>query len=227
MAYMDNFNNPVGMIKTMPVSAFFKKYSWPMILTGILVVGAILRLRGYDASLPFLYRQHEPNKVLTALWWRGDLKVFQSTNYPPLYIWLVMGVQEIMDVFQPRSIPDYVRVLRLISITMDLTTTLLLALTARRLGGKLAGALAGTVWAVSPVIIYEGIIAASDPLAFLMVVLAFYLAMVALFDTRHPWWALTSVIAGWLAILAKYPVLTAVVPGGMAGLYIWWKQDRR
>ena len=135
MRYLHRFGQPAGVAKTISVSRAFEwmnKHAWQLILIAILLVGAVLRLRGYDASLPYLYRQHEPNKILTALWWRGELKVYQNAYYPPLYVWLVMGVEAIMDRFQPRDLPDYVRVLRLISVAMDLATTLLVALSAKR-----------------------------------------------------------------------------------------------
>ncbi|RPJ39719.1 MAG: phospholipid carrier-dependent glycosyltransferase, partial [Planctomycetaceae bacterium] len=216
----------IGLQRLNTLGGGISRRSWPFILIGIFLLGAIFRLRGYDHSLPYIDHPDEPNFVLTAMWWRGENHIFQNDHYPPGYIWLEIGVQETMDLFQPPNIPDYIRALRLIAIAMNLVVALLIALTAKRLGGKMAGAIAGLVWAVSPLIVSLGIPAIPDSMVYLFVSLAFYLAVVAL-DHPHPFfWATASIVAGWLAILTKYQVLTALLPAGIAGLYIWWKRDR-
>jgi len=203
------------------------RHHWFLILSVIVLIGAVLRLRGYDFGLPYIDHPDEPNFALTAMWWRGEAKVFQNANYPPGFIWLEMSVQEIMDLFQPPFIPDYIRVLRLLSVFIGSATTLLLALTATRLGGKLAGIIAGLMWAVAPTVIESSIYATPDPWVYFWMSLALYLSAVALFESERSWFAVAGFAVGWLAIITKYPVLPAILPGGMAGLYVWWKRDRR
>jgi len=192
----------------------------------LLTLAAVLRLRGYDFALPYLDHPDEPNFALTALWWRGELRVFQNAGYPPLYIWLEMAVQTLMDALGNPAIPDYVRVLRLLSVAAGLATTAIIARTAWRVGGWMAAFLAGAVWAAAPEIVEGSLYATPDPFVYLLVSASTLLAVEAIAQPGRSLWALWSVMVALAATLVKYPAVPAIVPGGIAALVVLGR-DRR
>lgn len=198
-----------------------------LITASILTLAGVLRLRGYDFALPYIDHPDEPNFALTALWWRGDLQVFQNPDYPPGYVWLQMAVQTVIDKLSAPSIPDYVRVMRLFAVAASLGTTLLVALTAWRVGGHLAGLIAGLTWAIAPEIVESGLYATPDPFVYLLVSVSTLLAVEAISHPDRSTWALWSVLIALAATLVKYPAIPAIVPGGLAALYIAIWRDRR
>jgi 4-amino-4-deoxy-L-arabinose transferase-like glycosyltransferase len=185
----------------------------------LVALAALLRLSGYNFSLPYIDHPDEPAFYLTGLEWRG---VFDNqtylTGYPPLYIWLNIIVQVVLEPFGIGTVAATIQVLRLISIVFNLLTLIVIGLTARRAAGVLAGWVAGASWAISPLVIRDGVYATPDPLLYLLVALAVWLAVEA---SAGRWrWCIWSVVAGALAILDKYYILTAVVPGMLVALSI-------
>lgn len=209
--------------RSIPLSA----RRWLLITAGILALAGVLRLRGYDFALPYIDHPDEPNFALSALWWRGELQVFQNPDYPPGYIWLQMAVQTVMDELSAPSISDYVRVMRLFAVAASLGTTLLVALTAWRAGGRLAGLIAGVTWAIAPEIVESGLYATPDPFVYLLVSASTLLAVEAIRRPDRSTWALWSVLIALVATLVKYPAVPAVAAGGLAALYIAIWRDRR
>ena len=206
---------------------------WWILLLVVVAVAAIFRIVGYNFSLPYVDHPDEPVFYLTALEWRGlfDNQAY-LTGYPPLYIWLIMGVQMVMEALGVSSMAATVALLRLISGVFSLLTLVWIALTARTLfprgsgAGAMAGLIAGAAWAVAPLVVENAIYATPDPLLYLLVSLALYLGVLALTHPSASRWAMGSVIAGGLAILDKYFTLTAVLPGLVAVRAIL-KTDRR
>jgi len=192
----------------------------------LLALAAVLRLRGYDFALPYLDHPDEPNFALTALWWRGELRVFQNPGYPPAYIWLQMAVQAVMDALGTPAIPDYVRVMRLLSVAASLGTTAIITRTAWRVGGWTAAFLAGVVWATAPEIVEGSLYATSDPFVYLLVSASTLLAVEAISEPGRSAWALWSVLVALAATLVKYPAVPAIVPGAIAALVVLGR-DRR
>ena len=206
---------------------------WWIGLLVIVAVAAIFRVVGYNFSLPYVDHPDEPVFYLTALEWRGlfDNQAY-LTGYPPLYIWLIMGVQVVMETLGITSMAAAVAVLRLISAGFSLLTLILSALTARSLfprgslAGDAAGWIAGGAWGVAPLVVENAIYATPDPLLYLLVSAALYLGVRALTEPNATRIALWSVVGGGLAILAKYFTLTAVLPGLVAVAMVW-RMDRR
>lgn len=211
-------SNPVRRGRVVPHAVLFGMT--------LLALAAVLRLRGYDFALPYLDHPDEPNFVLTALWWRGELRVFQNPGYPPGYIWLQMAIQAVMDAFGNPAIPDYVRVLRLWSIAAGLGATAIIARTAWRLGGWTAAFLAGAIWAAAPEIVDGSLYATPDPFVYLLVSASTLLAVEAIAQPSRSVWALWSVLVALAATLVKYPAVPAIVPGAIAALVVLGR-DRR
>lgn len=185
---------------------------WWIVLLVLTAAAGWLRLSGYNFSLPYIDHPDEPAFYLTGLEWRG---VFDNqtylTGYPPLYIWTNILAQWTLEPFGSRTVAATIPALRLLSIVFNLLTLIVIGLTARRAAGDLAGWTAAAAWAFAPVVITFGVYATPDPLLYLLVALAVWLAVEA--SAGRKFWCLWSAAAGALAILDKYYILTAVVPG--------------
>lgn len=206
-------------------SATQPRLVWWLGLILLVVLAAWLRLSGYNFSLPYIDHPDEPAFYLTGLEWRGlfDNQVY-LTGYPPLYIWLNIAVQVVLEPFGVRTVAQTVQVLRLISIAFGLLTLVVIALTARRIAGDLAGWIAGAAWTISPLVVQNNVYATPDPLLYLLVIASVWLAVEALHG--KPSLCVWSVAVGAFAILDKYFVLTAVIPGILVALLIM-RRDRR
>ncbi|MEO8394983.1 MAG: glycosyltransferase family 39 protein [Chloroflexota bacterium] len=210
------------------MSRFSPSKWWWFALFALLAFACLLRLTGYNFSLPYIDHPDEPVFYLTGREWRG---LFDASNYlagyPPIYIWLSIVAQWVLEAFGIHGVASTIQILRLVSIGFDLLTLLLIVLTARRAGGWLAGMLAGLAWAVAPLVIENGIYAIPDPLVYLLVIASIWLAVVALLEPKRAFWSIWSVGVGCLAILTKYYVVSAVLPGMMVAAWIFWRDRRR
>lgn len=199
--------------------------TWWLGLLIILLAAGALRILGSQFSLPYVDHLDEPAFYLTGLEWRG---VFSIGNYipgyPPLYIWLHELAQVLLGPLGIDSLSEGIGLFRLLSAAFSLTTLVLIALTARRIMNDPAGWIAGIAWAVAPLVVQFDVLATPDPLLYILVALAMWLAVEALFG--RPWWAVWSVLAGCLAILDKYYVLSAVLPGIVVALLVLRRSRR-
>ena len=200
-----------------------KRLFW-LVLAIIVVAAAIPRLLTYDFSLPYIDHADEPNFYVRALWLRGIGGGF--TNEPPVYHLLVAGVQIVAEtIFGVTEVGSVIRYVRLVSVLFNLATLVFIALAARRASGNEGGWLAGLLWGIAPLIVQEGVYAMPDPLVFLLVSLALWLAIVALTQYERRGWAIWSVLVGILIILTKYHPPTIIGLGaivtGVWGLRDW------
>ncbi len=203
-----------------------------MVVT-LIGLALIPRWLTFDRYLPYLDYADENNMYLMARDWRGLEDNSAITNwlqgYPPLYIWLNMGVQPIVEAFRTRPwvlAPDYLYGLRLTAVIASLVTTLLVAGLGWVLGGRLAGWWAGAIWALSPLVVESSNLAIPDPFVFLACALSLLAACLAWRDTS-PRWLLLSLVAGLAAVYLKYPAVYALIPSIWVGLALFRRQPRR
>ncbi len=199
--------------------------AWWLGSLAILGLAGALRFTGSQFSLPYVDHLDEPAFYLTAMEWRG---VFSIGNYipgyPPLYIWLHELAQVLLGPLGIDSLAEGIGLFRLLSAAFSLATLVLIALTAWRIMGEWAGWVGAVAWALAPLVVQYDVLATPDPLLYMLVALALWLAVESLFG--RPWWAVWSVAAGCLAILDKYYVLSAALPGLIVALLIA-QRDRR
>ncbi len=191
----------------------------------LILVGAALRLPGYDFSLPYIDHPDEPNFYLVARFWRGEFRPsaeleYLYRGYPPAHIALQVIIQPLVEQTAAPgwAMAETIRVLRLLSIAADLATLALIGVTAWRIAGAYAGWAAAAAWTTAPLVIANNILALPDPFVPTFVMLALWLAVEAARSPRRRGWTLLSVAAGVVAILFKYPVLSAVAPGMVVAL---------
>lgn len=200
---------------------------WPGLLVILLIAGG-LRLWSYDFSLPLVDHQDEPIFYQQARVWRGlaDLRGYLD-SYPPVFIALNLLAQSSLEAAGHPGIAATVRVLRLLSVLAGLLALVCIALTARLAAGDAAGWAAGAAWGASPLALENAVYATPDPLVYAGVALALWLGAVAWADARRRGWCLGSFAAGLLAVLTKYPVLSALLPGLLVALWLFFRADRR
>ena len=212
---------------------------WEALALCALALG--IRLALFTDHLPYFADRSEGIAFLLGQAWRGfdesSLYGYAVTGtadwlqgYSPLYIWFNMGVQLLTERFNPRPwllVSDYILVLRASAVLFGTLTTLLIALTADRLGGRWAGWLAGGVWAVSAVVIPHNQLALPDPLAYLLVAWVCHTAVLVVLDDSTP--ALHICLLGTiLAIYTKYTTASVLVLyGGVAMLWLMRQPRQR
>lgn len=209
---------------------FFVNRRWQIGLLFVLVVSGSLMLASYDFSLPYIDHPDEPNYYLAALEWRGlfgnpdVITIYKGTH--PGYIALQTVLQPLLETAGLRDLAANTRIMRLLSLTATLFTLTLIAQTARRMAGDVAGWVAGAAWGIAPLVVKNGVHALPDPYVYFFVALSLWLAVEALIVPERRGWCVGSVVAGLLAFLMKYPALPALLPGGLVALWIL-RQDRR
>ncbi|MBN1119958.1 MAG: glycosyltransferase family 39 protein [Anaerolineae bacterium] len=205
-------------------------FPWFWVVLGLLIViAAIPRFLSCDYSLPYVDHPDEPNKYLAAQVWRGLYEHPSEEyykGYPPGYLVVSYLAQVIGEPLGINGLAETVRLLRHVAVIVNLGTMLLIGLAARRAGGDLAGWIAAALWGVSPLVLEVGYYAIQDPFIYFWVTLALWLAIEAWIDESRRHWMLWSVAVGIVAILFKYPVITAVGPGLLVAL-IYTIRDRR
>ena len=211
----------------MTISKTSPSRGWWVVIGLLLLCAGFLRLKGYNFSLPYLDHPDEPVFYLTGQEWRGLFSIDNYlAGYPPLYIWLNIGTQALLEPLGIHGAANTMQILRLVSIGFNLLTLVLIAYTAKVGGGWIAGIMAGAAWAFAPLVIENGVYAAPDPLVYLLVAASLAFAVAALTDPKRAHWCIWSVAAGCLAILTKYYVVSAILPGMLVALWIFWR-DRR
>jgi hypothetical protein len=198
-------------------------------LIAIVLAAALPRLLSYDYGLPYVEHPDEPNKYVAALAWRGEYEEPTEdyyAGYPPGYLAVSYAAQVIGEPLGVRGLAPTVRALRFVAVLVNLGTLAFIALAGRRMGGAVAGWVAGIAWGLSPLVVENGVYAIQDPFVYLWVALALWLAAVAATDATRKTWAFWSVLAGLVAVVFKYPVVSALLPG-MAVTFAYALRDRQ
>lgn len=199
------------------------------VLLLILVLSSTLRLLSYDYALPYVEHLDEPNYYLAGLGLRGlyDDDLAYAEGAPPGYLYLHYTLQPVLESAGIHELADTVRVFRLISVVANLGTAIVIALAARLVAGNIAGLVAAAAWGISPAVLENGVYAIPDPLGYFFTALALWLALGVLLKPERASWSLWSVAAGLLAVIMKYPLVPALLPGGIVALVITSRDHRQ
>lgn len=198
-------------------------------LIAIVIAAALPRLLSYAYGLPYVEHADEPNKYVAALAWRGEYEHPTEgyyAGYPPGYLAVSYVAQVIGEPLGVRGLAPTVRVLRFVAVIVNLGTLVLIALAGRQIGRTPAGWVAGIAWGLSPLVVENGVYAIQDPFVYLWVALALWLAAAAATDETRKTWAFGSILAGLIAVVFKYPVISALLPG-MAVTFAYALYNRR
>jgi hypothetical protein len=193
----------------------------------VVALAAVPRLLSYAFSLPYIDHPDEPNYYIAGQIWRGLMPPDPCyAGVPPGYLTLHTIVQPVLETAGVKATSPTIQVMRLLSVIANLTTLVLIALTARLAAGNLAGIIAGAAWGVAPPALENGVYALPDPFVYLFTAGALWLAAGAAVRPNRSRWALWSVVSGLLAVLMKYPALPALAPGVLAALVVL-RRNRR
>jgi hypothetical protein len=199
----------------------------PLIFSPVLwvvLLALIFRLLTFDYYMPFMEPNMEGNMFLTAQGWRGfdetSLYGYSVTGttawlkgYPPLFIWLSMGSQVLLEQFSPKPwllVVDYVLLMRGYAVVLGTLTTWALIEVGRLLDSPESGLLAGLTWALSPVILRYNSWATADPYVYFFVAVC-VLAMLKTWREVSWRWSAVGVVALVLAIYAEVHPCTVIV----------------
>lgn len=204
---------------------------WHMGLLVIVGIGLFFLATGYDAGLP-LYESVDERHNLDEIYILRGIKddPLWKPGYPPGILYLNYGAQLVTEAITGQSAWDQacmvIQNVRVTGIVANLITAVLIALTARKLGGDLAGWLAPLAWLVAPRVLAQAQFGFPQVYEALFYVLALYLALLALEHrrTRH---ALLSVAAGLGGVIFKYVTFPALGLGVGAALWNLLRADRQ
>lgn len=179
---------------------------WLGLLT-VVTIGALLRLAGYDFSLPYVDHPDEPNFILAAqmIIDHGSAQPMGMQGYPPGVITLSYLPLKFFP--QPEQHPLWVTpYLRILTILVSAATALPLASLARMFTGSLGGLLTAGIWLFSPELVTYSRYFTPDPYVTLLAAMSLWLALKGAFQQRTDWLNL-SLIAWAGAVLFKYQAL--------------------
>ncbi len=213
-----------------------KRFTLTLLAVYLLLIGlaTATRLLTFDHFLPFKQYGDETNMYLLARHFRGVevVPVIPEwlAGYPPLYIWVNMGVQHFVEwiYWKPWApLPtDYWLILRLFSGLIGVFTTVAVANLGWHLGGHWGAWFAGMAWGFSPWVVDINIHAIPDPFVYLFCICAWVFAARAL-KTNQIGWMWGSLLAVILAIYAKYPAVYVLVPYVGVMLLFLWRNPRQ
>jgi 4-amino-4-deoxy-L-arabinose transferase-like glycosyltransferase len=210
-----------------------KKRILPLLALSGLVLGALLvRLLVFKRYLPLVDWGDELNMYTLARHWRGVEDFHQNNErllgYPPLYIWISMGVQQIVEQVTTGwvAVGGYIYPMRLIAAVAGALTTGCIIASGWMLGGPVTGWLAGLIWAFSPVIVPYETLAIPDTLLFLATAGSIAAAICA-WQAKSFRWATVSLIAGILGVYLKYSSVVGLIPWGVVTLALLIRLRRK
>lgn len=195
------------------------RWFWAVMLL-LTLAAAVPRLLIYDFSLPYIDHPDEPNYYLAGLEWRGQYDNNDYFNgFPPVYMLMQAAGQSVLaPVFGLDTIAETTRVFRLVSVLFNLGALVLLALTARRIAGDVAGVVTGAAWALSPLVVEHGAYALPDPTVYLLAALTLWLSVEAWYVPERAHWCVWGMVAAVVAVLTKYPALPLLAAPGLVAL---------
>lgn len=198
-----------------------KKHILPLlVLSGLILSALFVRLLVFERYLPLVDWGDELNMYTLARHWRGVEDFHQNNErllgYPPLYVWISMGVQQIVEQVKTGWVPvgEYIYALRLIAAGVGALTTACIVAAGWMLGGPVTGWLAGFIWAFSVVIVPYETLAIPDTLLFLMTAGSIAAAIRA-WQAKSFRWATVSLVAGILGVYLKYTSVVGLLPWGV------------
>ena len=210
-----------------------------LLLAVILLLALGVRLLTFERHLPYVDYADEANMFLLAVDWRGDFPLADAygagltgarlAGYPPLYPWVAIGVQHVVEAVSTESFlfsGDYVYGLRLLAIIAGVLTAAALWVIGWTLGGVVAAALSALVWALSPVVVEWNSLAVPDPLVYLASGWTLAFALWA-WHKNAPAWTLPSLVCAVAAIYLKYTPLHVLVMWGGAVVVLLLRDWRR
>jgi hypothetical protein len=192
-------------------------FPWRPALLLVMLVGAILLTAGYDAGLPLYESKDERNHLDEIYIIRGlrDAPLWLP-GYPPGILYVNYAAQLLVELQTGQSAVEHscliIRSIRIVDIFVNLMTTLLIALSARKLGGDWAGLLAALAWLVAPHVLEQNQFGFPQVYEGFFYLLALYTALLAL-EKQRPLYAVLSVLAGLGAVIFKYATFPVLALG--------------
>jgi hypothetical protein len=194
----------------MTAQSLWPSRGWWIALTVICLLGGALSYTGYNFSLPYIDHPDEPNYSISGrmIIDYGSPKPLGMHGYPPGIIAINYALLRVMhDPGEPPSV--VLPVVRLLAITFNLGTIIMIALIGYRVATPLSGLLAAAIWAVTPILVQFSRYGTSDSFVTFFTVLAVFLSLTGTRLDRDRW-TTWSMVAVMLAIVFKYQAVVAL-----------------
>jgi GNAT superfamily N-acetyltransferase len=196
-------------------------------LSLIVLLAGGLRFAAAGFSLPYVDHPDEPNYYLAGLEWRG---LFDNRGYyasvPPGYIAIHAMSQPVLESLGVNGLADTTFIMRHMAIIATLFALVFVALSARLLGGDIAGWVAGLSWGLAPIALRNTLLALPDPWVYAFTGAAIWLAIASITLPTKQYLCVPSVVAGLIAVVVKYPAVPALLPGLIAAISLLPKHRR-
>lgn len=195
-----------------------------LLLIGIASCGLLLHLTGYNYGLPYVEEYDEGRLFYNGYVLRGVAPGLAPDlpGYPPGIFFLHALIQPIFEAASGRpaelEMGLTIGALRFLAALANFCSVMLLGLCARKLAGNAAGLLAALAWWGLPAVLYNTVIALTEPWQIVCYMAAMYLALDAL-QYHRPRSAFLSVVAGLAAVLFKYSAFPVLGLG--VGVALW------
>jgi hypothetical protein len=193
----------------------------------IVLLGALPRVLSYDYGLPYLENIDEVRIYFMAQSVRGLYDDSEyARSYPPGIVKIYEFAQVVMESLGFTGTAAAVQLVRLLAVAANLIGLAVIALAGRYVGGDVAGLVAAAAWAISPAVIEETVDAISESFADPLVVLAVWLAAVALSDSHRWYWALVSIFLSSILFILEYRFILIIIPGLVALVVKFLREQR-
>lgn len=193
--------------------------------------GLLLQLTGYNYGLPYVEEYDEGRLFYNAYIMRGVAPGLTPDlpGYSPGIFILHHLIQPVVERFTGRpaelDMGGTIGILRFFSVFANGLSVVLMALCARKLAGDAAGLIAAVAWWTLPDVLYNTVIALTEPWQIVCYMLALYFCLDALQQDR-PRSAFFSVLAGLGAVVFKYSAFPVLGLGVGAALWQGGMQPR-
>ncbi len=199
---------------------------WWLTLLLILFLAGIMYFTGYKISLPYVDHPDEPSFNLAAqmIIDSGTAKPMGYNAYPPGIIsvnYLVLKALN-SNIRYPAS--DFIPIVRLITISIGLSSVAIVAFLGYEMAGLLAGIFAALIWAINPIWNAHLRFATADPYITTFALLALWLVCVGVNRNREAF----NTAAGYvlmLAIIFKTQAIFLMPLILCLPLIRWWGAD--
>ena len=180
---------------------------WIFLLLAVVITALLIRLIGYNFSLPYVDHADEPSYLIAAqlVEDEGSAKSLGMHGYPPGIIGLNLLL---LKAFHNDGTPTttILWMVRILSILFSVGTLIVIFYIVSLIAHPLGGLIASILWASSPFVITHSQYGTPDAFVTFFTLLAIYCVLIGTYKDRYSW-TVFGIISIILASIFKYQAL--------------------
>lgn len=197
-----------------------QRRTWFIIgLAAVVLLAAVLRLTHTDWGLPFVEYPDETHLYYHGQARRGLYDPGYTGIYPPLFVWMNILTQQVMESLGQPGLAPTVHALRVQAAIANTLCAAAIGVAAYLLAGSIAGWFAAGAWALSGYAVEHALYAIPEPFVYLLVALCLLLAAGALSGPGRWRWTAGSLVTAALTFLFEYRMFILFLPSGLVILW--------